>query len=186
MLKKILFPLFSLFLAYRTVALLNNLSKSSASDLVLSESLIVGGLLALFITGIFAFVGFAYPSNRILPNSYYRIQNPSRLRQVYRVLRVDLFKRFLLFMFWGKEDNRKRYFNGRSDGIAQFIYQTKQSEFGHAGAFLVILLVTLYLFFRGFWAMGVCLLILNLIGNFYPVVLQRHHRMRVEELKTRK
>jgi hypothetical protein len=68
--KKILFPLFSLFLLYRTFALMRMLLNSQEAAWTASDLFIYAFLLTLFITGVFAFGGFAYPSHKTLPKNY--------------------------------------------------------------------------------------------------------------------
>ena len=95
--KKILFPLFSLFLCYLSIELMKDLISSEPKDFSSIEVLIISFLLALFITGVFAFIGFAYPSSRILSDSYYKIKNPKSLNTISKVLGIRYFRLLLLF-----------------------------------------------------------------------------------------
>ncbi|SDG43131.1 hypothetical protein SAMN04488027_101293 [Psychroflexus sediminis] len=70
MVKKILFPLIAIFLAYRSYELLKLLWFAEPSEFNLSTKFLLSLLLNLFITGIFAFMGFAYKTNRLLPENY--------------------------------------------------------------------------------------------------------------------
>jgi len=146
------------------------------------EALIVSFLLTLFITGIFAFIGFAYPSNRILPDSYYEIKNPIVLKHISKILGVKYFQLLLLFAFWGRKKNRKKYFNGTKKGLKNFIFQTKQSEVGHFLAFIVILISSFILLLHGYIFIVIIITLINIIGNVYPIILQRTHRLRIEKL----
>ena len=182
LLKKIIFPLFSVFLIYRTIELMIALIVSQPAYLSLSETFITAFLLALFITGVFAFLGFAYPTSRLLVPNYYKLKNPNKLRQVYNILGVQYFKLFLLLVFWGKEKNRKKYFDGTRSGLQNFMYQSQQSEFGHLCAFVSILLVSIVLLVFGYVVLVAFVIFINIIGNLYPILLQRHHRIRIEKL----
>lgn len=108
MLKKIIFPLISVFLVYNSIKLINLLFDFSPNDFSLFAIIAISFALNLFITGVFAFVGFAYPTNRLLPNTYYHIKNPKTLTSIYNLLGVKYFKMMLLGAFWGKEKNRKK------------------------------------------------------------------------------
>lgn len=147
------------------------------------EAFVISFLLTLFVTGVFAFIGFAYPTHQVFPASYYQIKNPKLLKISCRILGVKYFRAALLFFFWGRGGNPKKFFNGTKEGLDDFIYQTKQSEFGHTGAFIVILLLSVVLLSHGyvfsFWVMSA----INVIGNLYPVLLQRSHRLRVERMR---
>ncbi len=181
-LKKILFPLFSIFLCYQTVAIMKILFASEPTDLSTLQNFIISFLLTLFITGIFAFIGFTYPSHKILPSRYYTIKNTKRLSFISKILGVKYFKYLLLFAFWGKEKNRKKYFNGTKQGLKNFVFQTKQSEFGHLAAFIVILILSVILLIHGYFFLVSTITVINIIGNLYPVILQRTHRIRIDNI----
>lgn len=150
MLKKIGFLLLALFLAFRSYEQVAGLVQTTTLDLSFFESALVSFLLALYLTGVFAFPGFVFATNKLLPDAYYRIRHPERLKAAYRGLGGAFFKRFLLITFWGKEKHRRRYFDGTKTGIANFDYQTRQSEFGHLGAFIVLGVVSALLLFHGY------------------------------------
>ena len=78
---------------------MRSLMASEPNQFTNIEALIVSFLLTLFITGIFAFIGFAYPSNRILPDSYYEIKNPIVLKHISKILGIKYFQFLLLFAF---------------------------------------------------------------------------------------
>ena len=147
-----------------------------------NEVLIISFLLILFITGVFAFIGFAYPSSRILSDSYYEIKSPKVLNSISKVLGIKYFRLLLLFAFWGRKNNRKKYFNGTKKGLKNFVFQTKQSEFGHLGAFVVIIISSFILLLHGYIYLVIITTLINILGNIYPVILQRLHRMRIEKI----
>ena len=185
LIKKILFPLFSVFLFYRTLELLKQVKGTNPLDYSNTEIAVIAILLALFVTGIFAFIGFAYPTSRLLPETYYRIKNPKRLLQVCSFLGIRYFRTFLLVFFWGWQKNRRKYFNGTRSGIHNFLYHARQSEFGHLMAFVSLLLTGLLLLFYGHVLLFLLLTLINVIGNLYPVLLQRHHRIRINKVLNR-
>jgi len=180
--KKILFPLFSLFLLYQSVLLMKQVMSSKPDQFAGTEVWFIAGFLVLCITGIFAFPGFAYPTNRLIPLSYYKIKNPKRLKLFYRILGVNYFRIFLLVFFWGWKKNRRKYFDGTRGGIKNFIYQSKQSEFGHLAAFITISLASVILLFYKHLQVFLLLVLLNVVANLYPVILQRYHRIRIEKI----
>lgn len=181
-LKKIVFPLLSLFLCFRTIELMRGLISSDPNAHSNNEVLIISFLLILFITGVFAFIGFAYPSSRILSDSYYEIKSPKVLKSISKVLGIKYFRLLLLFAFWGRKTNRKKYFNGTKKGLKNFVFQTKQSEFGHLGAFVVIIISSFILLLHGYIYLVIITTLINILGNIYPVILQRLHRMRIEKI----
>ena len=185
MAKKIIFPVISLFLAYRSVELVSMFSTPAAEGFSLLATFLLAVALNLFITGVFAFVGFAYPTSRLLPDAYYRIGNPKALQELYKLLGLKYFRTLLLMAYWGKEKNRKKYFNGTRTGMRDFDHQTRQSEFGHLGAFMAIAIVAIVLLSKGHVAVFAFTTVINVLANFYPIVLQRMHRMQIERMSNR-
>lgn len=183
MLKKILLPLIAIFLAYRSYELLKTLWFVGPSELSLPIKIFISFLLNLFITGIFAFFGFGYSTNRILGENYYQIKNPEFIQSLSKLLKIEYFKKFLLLVFWGKEKNRQKYFDGTKSGLDNFDYQTRQSEFGHLAALVVIQLVVFVILFKGHYEIAFLTTILNFISNFYPVILQRNHRIKISRIR---
>lgn len=180
--KRILLPILSIFLSYRTYDLLRGLVGTDPSEFTSSEIAIIAFLLTLFITGVFAFIGFAYSTSSLLPERYFKIKNPVFLNNLYRWFGIKYFKTTLLLLFWGVKKNRKKYFNGTKAGIKNFIFQTKQSEFGHLISLLCILLISTFLLYYGYYQLFIFANAINIIGNLYPVILQRHHRVRIEKI----
>ncbi len=142
-------------------------------------------VLGLFVTGIFAFAGFAFPTQRLLPDSYYKIWFPERLDMVCRVLGVEVFRKMLLLTLWRNKKQRRGYFDGKRTGISVLEVQSKKSEFGHLLPFVLILAIGLYFFIIGLQRLAAFTLLINIAGNFYPILLQRHHRMRIQALRER-
>ena len=182
-LKKILFPIIAIFLAYRSYELLKTLWFVEPSELVLPIRILLAFLLNLFITGFFAFFGFAYKTNRILGENYYRIKNPNFISRISKLLKVEYFKKFLLLVFWGKKENRQKYFDGTKLGLDNFDYQTRQSEFGHLAALIVIQIVVFFMLLKQHYAIAFFTTLLNFISNFYPVILQRTHRIQISRIR---
>lgn len=182
MIKKILFVLLAIFLASRTVALLKLSSGLLPEQVTNWDSFAFAFMLNLFVTGIFAFPGFVFTTSRLLSPAYYRVRNPRVLHRFYQLLGVHYFRKALLLGFWGKTQNRKKYFNGTRAGIRQFDYQTRQSEFGHLAALVFIFVLSFVVLAQGHVKTFALVQLINFIGNFYPVVLQRKHRAAIQRL----
>ena len=179
--KKILLPIASTFLAYETYQLLVALERNIGEDIHWAFDFFIAYIISLFTTGIFAFVGFAYPTSKLIGQNYYRLKNPKHLLFWFNILGIDYFRKALLLFFWGTKKNRKKYFNGTRNGIKNFIYQTHQSEFGHLGALIVIITLNFYTLYLGYYLISIFLCFFNFIGNLYPILLQRHHRIRLKK-----
>jgi len=184
MLKKILLLFLSIFLAYQSYELVGIIFRIEAASWPLV--LFIAWIFNMIVTGIFALSGFAFPTQKILPEAYYKIYQPERLKRIHKALRVELFRKFLLMTVWRKAADRKRYFDGKKTGIENLITQSKKSEFGHLIPFLIIGILGIYWLAIGYIKLGVFTLLFNFSGNFYPIILQRHHRMRIQRIRGRK
>ncbi len=184
MLKKIGLTLLSCILAYNSYKLLAIFFKLSSNSFSLTAIIASAVAFNLLITGSFAFLGFVYPTSKLLPNTYYQIKYPERLKSIYKWLGVEYFKYFLLLTFYRKNDNKK-YFNGSKAGIFLFDYNTRQSEFGHLLAFFTILILSLILLYAGHKSVFIWIQPMNIIFNLYPIILQRKHRIVVGRLIAR-
>lgn len=181
--KKALFPLISCFLAYKTYEILEVCWFLEPSGQSLLFQLALSFVLNLFITGCFAFVGFAYKTNQVLGENYYQVDNPTAVVQWYKFLKVEYFRKALLLLFWGRKAHRQQYFDGTKKGLDHFDYQTRQSEFGHLAALIFVQFAAVMVMLRGHYAIALWTTFLNVISNFYPIVLQRHHRINIERLR---
>lgn len=177
-----MFPLFSVFLAFQSYSLVSAILQASPTDFGWSASFGLAFIVNLYVTGIFAFPGFVFPTHRIIAKQYYAIEKPQRLERLYKLLQVDVFKKFLLLFFWGHKKNRKKYFDGSRSGLSNLTYQSKQSEFGHLIPFVLVLGLCIAFFLLGFWKLATWTMLINILGNFYPVVLQRQHRIRIDRI----
>ena len=180
--KKILYPLISLFLLYRSIELMRHLYYSDPIDFRFGESVLIAFLITLFATGIFAFAGFAFPTSRLMPKNYWLPKNPNQLNSLFSIMGVNTYKSILVLLFWGRASNKKKYYNGTRKGLEDFNFQTKQSEFGHLCAFVIILFASLLLLIKGYYLLVFIMTVINIIANLYPIILQRHHRIRIYRL----
>jgi hypothetical protein len=81
---------------YRSIELLKALTVIEPNQFGFIINLLLAALIVLFVTGVFAFVGFAYPTKKLLPLSYYLIKKPAHVSWWYKLLGVKYFKIFLL------------------------------------------------------------------------------------------
>ncbi|WP_339925450.1 hypothetical protein [uncultured Cyclobacterium sp.] len=180
--KQIIFILLSLFLLYFSFTTIRQIVLYGPVQLGFGESFFLAFLINLCVTGIFAFPGFVLPTHRILPNGYYAIKNPSKVMKWYRILGVEYFQKLLMLFFWGRKANRKKFFDGTKSGLKNFNYLSKQSEFGHLGPFIIILLIAIFFIFSSYLLLMIFTVLINFIGNLYPVILQRYHRIRIGKI----
>jgi len=183
MIKKILLSIASIFLilqSFNLLSLIQNIEIESVPVIFL-----IAWILNIFITGIFAFLGFAYPTQKLFPLSYYVIHNSKRLKAVYKFMRIDLFRKFLLATFWKSKGMRKKYFDGKKSGLPNLIKQSKKSEIGHLLPFIVLSFLSIYFLLLKLFVLSIFTMLWNVLGNLLPIILQRHHRMRIQLIHKR-
>ena len=180
--KKILHIVFSSFLVWQTFMLVERLLKNQSTDF--SDKILDAVFVNLFVTGIFTIV-YSFPAYRLLPAKYYSIQNPRLLKIVGQIIQIDLFKKLLIQTVWNKKQNKKYFFSGCRNGFDDLEITTMKSEFGHFLGFWVVMILTMLIGFRTHYTIAVMIFIVNLFFNFYPFILQRFHRLRLNELKKR-
>lgn len=180
-LKKIALPLLSLVFMYNVYKLLALFYEIRPEQLSTFASFVAAFAFNLLTTGMVAFIGFAYPTSKLLPNTYYEIKNIQNFNRICSLLGISYFRIFLLKTFYRTADNKK-YFNGTKAGLKSFDYNTKQSEFGHLVAFILLCLISIFLWVEGHVDMVLWTMIVNIFLNFYPIILQRKHRVIVQRL----
>ncbi|MCF8465484.1 MAG: hypothetical protein K9G41_11625 [Flavobacteriales bacterium] len=181
LLKRIFLILASLFMVKLVLDQMKFALNYPPENLGLIWALFLGFFLSLTLTGIFAFVGFEFPVSRLLPNHFYRVKNPSKIRNLAAAMQIEWFRKFLLIFFWGGK-NRKRFFDGTRSGLQAMMFETKQAEFGHLGGLILTIPISAFLIFRGFYFWVLFLQFFNLLGNFYPIMLQRIHRIQLQRI----
>jgi hypothetical protein len=183
MIKRTLLTLASAFLIWQSYDLLIHIDGFQTDSWL--GNLFLAWVISMFITGIFALAGFAHPTQRLLPKSYYEINQPQKLESTYKLLNVALFRKLLLATLWRNKKQRGQYFDGKRKGLNNLIENSQKSEFGHLIPFVILNFIAVYLITVGLVKLGIFVFFINVLGNFYPVILQRHHRMRIQRLGKR-
>lgn len=179
--QRIIYVLMSIFLMYQSYKL--GIMLLALENIVWGIQVLCAFVVNLFFTGIFALAGFALPTENLMPQKYYKIHNPKKLKSWFQKLGVEAFRKFLLATVWKKKEMQKGYFNGKIEGITSFEQRTKKSEFGHLIPLILITVFCVFLIKTKMWVLIVSTMIVNIIFNLYPVILQRHHRMRLQRMK---
>jgi Glycosyl-4,4'-diaponeurosporenoate acyltransferase len=60
-----------------------------------------------------------------------------------------------------------------------------KSEFGHFIGFCIVMIITILVGIKASFLQAILILIVNIFFNFYPFILQRFHRLRLNELNSR-
>ena len=177
---KVLSVSFSIFLIWQSIQWTSNIIQRTDLNNI-GDIVIHAILLNLFITGIFL-VGYTVPLNKLLPNSYYTSVESRSFAALCAILKIDLFRKIMRLTFWSPRNNKKHFFNGRKSGLNEFERNTRISESSHTFAFVIIMVVSLFISFVGSSYLVITVTLINIIVNFYPAILQRFHRMRLQKI----
>jgi hypothetical protein len=110
-----------------------------------------------------------------LPASYYVTRPFEKGGRIYDYLGVRWYRRLLRPVLWSVEPARLR-----SRGVRQtMIRETQNPEAGHLPIFVVILGITFWALFSGWWDTAAWLLLFNVLHNAYPVLSVRQLRARL-------
>ena len=180
--KKILHIIFSTFLIWQTVMLIERILTNPPSGF--SDRLLDSLFINLFVTGIFTIV-YAFPVYRLLPIRYYKISSPRLLKLCGQIIQIELFKKLLLHTIWNKKQNKKYYFNGLRSGFKDLEITTMRGEFGHFMGFCIVVILAVLIGIKSNQTIAFMTLLINIFFNFYPFILQRFHRLRIDELRNR-
>lgn len=181
--KKVLFLLISIFLTWQSYKLVDFLSQHLQMGFLFT--VLVGWILNMFVTGVFAFLVFGFSIEAALPDKYYKIHNSGRLKKTCRTLQIELFRIFLLHTFWRSKKRNEKLFDGTVKGLENLELQSKKSEFGHLFPFIILTGICIYFIILGLYLLVFSIMAFNILGNLYPILLQRHHRMRIKKLRKR-
>ena len=149
-----------------------------------SDKFLDAVFLNLFVTGVFTIV-YSFPAYRLLPEKYYSIKNPGLLKITGRIIQIDLFKKLLTRTIWNKKQNKKYFFSGYRNGFSDLEIATRKSEFGHFAGFCLVMILAIVIGIKANYFTASMILVINIFFNFYPFMLQRFHRLRLTELRSR-
>lgn len=113
-----------------------------------------------------------------LNSSYFEPGKFEKRGKLYKAVGVPLYKKLLVWIGWEKLNKKNSVLKPDYNSLKQLEYQTRSSEFGHTLIFVLV----------NFTAVIVTdtlrdakwLIILNLLLNLYPVLLQRYNRPRYQ------
>lgn len=181
--KKVFFITMSFFLMWRSYNLVFDLHLVQNPSFI--HAFFYASLLNIYILGVFAFAGFALPTQKLLSKSFYKIRNRKRLKKWNRTLGVEYFRKFLLATVWKNKDNQKDFFGGKKSSLDNLETNAEKSEFGHLIPFWIMNGLVIYILLYGNYKLAIFTFAINVFINLYPILLQRDHRRRIAVLKNR-
>lgn len=118
-----------------------------------------------------------------LPGRYYKLR-PHESEKWFSVLGVGIFRRFVgrfPLVGYRKMDNS----GSRHERISALVLLTLGAETAHAIIFVIVNIFTLWFVVSAQWAAAGIMALLNILHNFYPVLLQRQIRYRLLRIEQR-
>ncbi len=116
----------------------------------------------------------AMPIN--LPARYFRVSKFERTGTIYETLMVRQFGRLVV---------QRIPFMGNRRGLAQFAERSRHAETVHLFSLVGLTPLILSLSLQHQWRVAVWTLLFSVPIHIYPIMLQRHNRMRIERLLAR-
>ncbi|MES2761082.1 MAG: hypothetical protein V4677_02705 [Bacteroidota bacterium] len=110
---------------------------------------------------------------------YYKEKNWEKTGKIYEYLGINVFRKLLVLIGWEKLNKKANPVNKNQESLTHLEYRTKQSEFGHLLVFVIVLGFNIVVIFNFGLTESVWLLVLNILLNVYPILLQRYNRPRL-------
>ena len=117
-----------------------------------------------------------------LDSSYFTLKNWELQGRVYEYMGVGYFRKLLVLVGWEKLNKPKNPVNKNLESLKSLEYKTRQSEFGHFVIGIVVLMVYIDVAVRYGFMDSIWLLVLNILLNIYPILVQRYNRPRLRRL----
>ena len=115
-----------------------------------------------------------------LTSSYYNQKTWERSGETYRYLGIDVFRKLLVWIGWEKVIRKSCPIEKNTKALVNLHYQTKRSEIDHLTIFVIVLAFNVFVAIQYGILKSLSLLILNVLLNLYPILLQRYNRPRIE------
>ncbi len=114
-----------------------------------------------------------------LTSSYYHEKGWEQKGKIYEYLGINIFRKLLLWTGWEKLNKKANPVEKGTGALMHLHYQTKKNELGHVIIFFIVLGFNIFVAFRYGIVKSFGLLVLNVLLNVYPVLLQRYNRPRI-------
>jgi len=115
-----------------------------------------------------------------LTSPYYTEKEWEKRGKIYESFGINFFRKLLVWIGWEKLNKKANPIEKNTKALIHLHYKTKQSELGHIIIMIIVLGFTVYAAFKFGVLQSLWLLILNILLNFYPILLQRYNRPRIE------
>ena len=111
---------------------------------------------------------------------YFSEKTWERRGKIYESFGVNFYRKLLVWTGWEKLNKKSNPIERNIKALMHLHYQTKQSELGHVVILIIVLGFNVFVAVKFGIVKSLWLLILNILLNLYPVLLQRYNRPRIE------
>ncbi len=115
-----------------------------------------------------------------LTSNYYHEKSWEKGGKIYRFLGINFFRKLLVWIGWEKLNKKSNPVETNTKALTHLHYRTKQSELGHLIILIIVLGFNIFVAYKFGILKSLWLLILNILFNLYPILLQRYNRPRIE------
>jgi hypothetical protein len=112
---------------------------------------------------------------------YYKEKKWEQKGKIYEQLGIHYFRKLLVMVGWEKLNKKANPVKNSLAALVHLEYRTKQSELGHLIIFIIVGGFSIYVAIRYSFSASAWLIFLNLVLNFYPILLQRYNRPRLQK-----
>jgi len=115
-----------------------------------------------------------------LTSSYFDDKKWEHKGKIYEYIGINFFRKVLVWIGWEKLNKKANPIKNSNEALMRFYFQTKKSELGHAIIIPIVLGFNIFVAVNFSFSKSLWLLILNILLNLYPVLLQRYNRPRIQ------
>jgi hypothetical protein len=115
-----------------------------------------------------------------LTSRYYNEKPWEQGGKIYQSLGINFFRKLLVWIGWEKLNKKANPVERNTKTLVHLHYRTKQSELGHTIILIIVFGFNIFVAFKFGILKSLWLLILNILFNLYPILLQRYNRPRIE------
>jgi hypothetical protein len=131
---------------------------------------------------LFGVRSFTETLNSQLTGQYFNEKAWERRGKIYETLGINLYRKFLVWIGWERVNKKVKPVNKNIKALLNLHYQTKHDELGHLIVLIIVLGFNVFVAFKFGVLKSLWLLIVNILINLYPVMLQRYNRPRIQRV----
>jgi hypothetical protein len=114
-----------------------------------------------------------------LASAYYNSKGWERSGKIYQQFGVNIFRKLLVLIGWEKLTRKSAPIEKNTQALVTLHYETKKAELGHVIVLLIVLGFNVVVAFKFGVLKSLWLLLVNVLLNLYPILLQRYNRPRI-------